>query len=107
MNFEQANTILNDNHVTVEFSDTFVDGAGTVTKMPEMGGWSLSWSHGVIFLGGKDFPKGIVDGLTIFISSLYCNFILFLLFFYNLRRRSLYRYFFHISFFFFSPSHYR
>ena len=61
MNFEQANTILNDNHVTVEFSDTFVDGAGTVTKMPEMGGWSLSWSHGVIFLGGKDFPKALAQ----------------------------------------------
>ena len=46
-NFEQ---VLLENEVTVEWTPEFVDAEGTIRPSPTSG-WSLSWKHGVIYIG--------------------------------------------------------
>lgn len=40
--------ILKWGSINVEFSDTFIDGAGNAIHRPEMAAWVMSWKMGVI-----------------------------------------------------------
>jgi hypothetical protein len=43
--------VLRDNNVTVEWSDTVVDGDGKEYHEPEFAGWGLGWKNGGVFIG--------------------------------------------------------
>lgn len=44
-------TVLRQNEVAVEYSDTLVNGHGCKHPAEEWVGWSMSWKYGVIFIG--------------------------------------------------------
>jgi len=43
--------VLRENKVQVEWCDKVVDGCGTVHRAGEYAGWSMTWKHGVMFIG--------------------------------------------------------
>jgi len=43
--------VLRENDVQVEWCDTMIDGEGIEHRAGEFAGWSMSWKHGVIFVG--------------------------------------------------------
>jgi len=43
--------VLRDNNVVVEYNDTVTDGWGITSPAGEWAGWSISWKHGVMFIG--------------------------------------------------------
>lgn len=53
---EECIALLEEHNVELRYSDVVVNGLGEKRHAPELGSWSLSWSHGVI--GLDSVPEG-------------------------------------------------